>query len=133
MKKLFLLLPVLLTTACSSTKNFNAQSDELLCKTYSQSYLTVAAMKERGFPRKKALACGLSNLTKNSDDICGRQMPDQEYLKVINYNKVKNPEMTRWVAAIVFNVYASPEKPAYEWRDDAYKRCKDIGAFEKVS
>lgn len=130
MKKLLLLIPTLLITACSSLPAHKAQNDESLCRTYSQTYLLTATMKERGFSRKKTLACALSNATNNSDKICTRKVDDNEYVGVIRYNKIHNPDMTKWMAMIVYNVYVSPTMPAYQWRDQAYKRCKSIGAFE---
>lgn len=130
MKKLMTILLALTVSACSSTASHNAQSDEKLCRTYSNSYLAVASMKERGFSRKKSLACSLSSLTKNTETICNRQVPDEEYVKVIRYNSVDNKAMTRWMANIVLTVYTSPEMKPYEWRDQAFKRCKAIGAYE---
>jgi hypothetical protein len=130
MKKLIALLPVLLITACSSLPKNQVQNDEKLCRTYSDSYLMTAIMKERGFSRKKALACSLSDLTNNTDKICKRKVDDQEYVGVIRYNKIHNPAMTKWMASIVYTVYSQPNQAPYKWRDNSYKRCKSIGAFQ---
>lgn len=118
----------LLISACSSTPKQN--NDNALCKTYSNTYLTVAIMKERGFGRKKALACSLSALQGDTEQLCDRKLPDHKYSAAIKHNKVKNKAMTQWMAMIVYTVYISPPMEAYQWRDEKYKRCKSVGAFE---
>jgi hypothetical protein len=130
MKKLLLIGITLLISACSSTPEI--QNDDKLCKTYSNAYLAVAIMKERGFSRKKSLACSLSALQDNTNKICDRKLPEHKYSEVIKFNKVENNEMTQWMGMIVYTVYASPTMKSYKWRDQQFKKCKSLGAFESA-
>jgi hypothetical protein len=129
MKKLIIILISIFVTACSSTPKNTANNQEKLCRTYSNNYVAVAAMKERGFTRKQSLACSLSPMTKNSEKICNRKLPDNDYMDVIRFNKTENKVITTWMASIVYNVYSSPNKEVYQWRDHSYKQCKNTRAI----